>query len=170
MPLRRMTTTVAQETLPQLARLKATSGAGVTGQELLSTIGAYIPTEVTTAYVAAAGGIATLAPPLEGRIKFALAIAVALVSGFLTWVIGHRKAVAKAKESNVPLPSPVATLARGWYEIGAAVVAFFAWATAVSPSWYVWGNNVAYGPALLVFIVSVLIGGGATLLNRDVST
>ena len=53
----------------RVPRAGAHSGTGGPSAEtLLKTIGGYIPTEVTTGYVALAGGIATLpAPACPGR-------------------------------------------------------------------------------------------------------
>jgi len=145
--------------------------AGAAGQpsassDLVATIGAYIPTEVTTAYIAVAGGIATLDPPMAHSYRFWIGAGVALVAGFLTWVAAQKKAVAAATAAGAPLPRARATLRAGWFEVVAAVVACFAWVTAVSPSWFDWGRNVVYAPALMVFVVSSVIGGAAVLLHR----
>ena len=134
--------------------------------ELLATIGAYIPTEVTTAYIAAAGGIATLDPPMARSYRFWVACGVCVVAGFLTWAAAQKKAVAAAGAAGVPAPRAGATLRAGWFEIVAAIVACFAWVTAVPPSWFDWGRNVVYAPALMVFVVSSIIGGAAVLLHR----
>lgn len=93
---------------------------------------------------------------------------VALLAAFATWVVGHRKARDKAAQDGFPRPNAFATLKGGWYEIAAAAVAFFAWATAMPGSWAEWGRNIVWGPALTVFTVSLIIGGAATLLDRDV--
>jgi hypothetical protein len=134
--------------------------------ELLATIGTYIPTEVTTAYVGAAAGMATLDPPMTRPTRLSIAIAVALLSGFLTWVVAQRKANAAAAGTGAPPPTPGATLRAGWFEILAGIVACFAWTTAVTPSWVDWGRNVVYAPALMLFLVSSVIGGAAVLLKR----
>ncbi|HEX5723812.1 MAG TPA: hypothetical protein VFX98_00010 [Longimicrobiaceae bacterium] len=122
---------------------------------------------MTTAYVAAAGGIATIDGGLPRRTLLIIAVSVAVLSAFATWVIGHRKAREAAQAGGINPPSAFTTLQAGWFEIGAAAVAFFAWATAMPESWLSWGRNVVWGPALMVFALSVLIGGVATLLNRN---
>jgi hypothetical protein len=167
MSVARMSSTVARRALPRPAEKAAAAGSGPTAQQLLANIGAYIPTDVTTAYVAAAGGIATLEGGLTRRTLLIIAGVVAVLSAFATWVIGHRKARKAAKAQNIPQPGAFTSLRAGWYEIGAAAVAFFAWATAMPGSWLSWGRNVVWGPALMVFIVALVIGGIATLLNRD---
>lgn len=168
MPLTRMTDVVARQVLPgQVTRVPVSGTAGETTQQLLATIGAYIPTEVTTAYVAAAGGMAGVPDGLGRRTLLSVAIGVSLVSSFATWIIGHRKARAQATQRKVPLPTASQTLKSGWFEIIAAGIAFFAWASAMPDSWLPWGRNAVWAPALLVFIVSLAIGGFAILLNRD---
>ena len=142
----------------------ASEPAGSSG--LLATIGAYIPTEVTTAYVAAAAGMATLDPPMSHATRLGIAIGVAILSGFLTWVIAQRKAIATASAAGAPSPSAGATLRAGWFEVLAGTTACFAWTTAVTPSWIDWGRNAVYAPALMVFVVSSMIGGAAVLLKR----
>jgi len=143
-----------------------TAGPPAASSDLIATIGAYIPTEVTTAYVAAAGGIATLDPPMAHSHRLWIAAGVSLVAGFLTWVAAQNKAGAAATAAGKPPPSAGATLRGGWFEVVATVVACFAWVTAVSPSWFDWGRNVVYAPALMVFVVSSVIGGAAVLLRR----
>ena len=150
---------------------RASHRAGAAGQpaassDLVATIGAYIPTEVTTAYIAAAGGIATLDPPMAHSHRLWIAAGVSLAAGFLTWVAAQKKAAAAATAAGAPPPRAAATLRAGWFEVVAAVVACFAWVTAVSPSWLDWGRNVVYAPALMVFLVSSAIGGAAVLLHR----
>ena len=157
----------AHARMPSMVRRRAGAASEPAGSSgLLATIGAYIPTEVTTAYVAAAAGMATLDPPLSHATRLGIATGVALLSGFLTWVIAQRKAIAAAGAAGTPPPSPGATLRAGWFEVLAGIVACFAWTTAVTPSWVDWGRNVVYAPALMVFLVSSMIGGAAVLLKR----
>lgn len=166
MSIGQITDIVARQNLPRPAVTKKLSDTGANAQQLLTTIGAYIPTEVTTAYIAAAGGIATIPGGLGQRKLLLLACAVAALASFGTWVIGHRKVRAEAASRTVPAPNAFTTFATAWFEILTAGVAFFAWATAMPGSWFDWGVNVVWGPALLVFIVSIVVGGIATLLNR----
>ena len=120
----------------------------------------------TTAYIAAAGGIATLDPPMARSSRLWIACGVCVVAGFLTWVAAHKKALAAAGAAGEPPPRAGATFRAAWFEIVAAIVACFAWLTAVPPSWFDWGRNVVYAPALMVFVVSAIIGGTAVLLRR----
>lgn len=170
MSLVRLTRVVANHALSPDAATRdfERSAGGPNPQQLLDTIGAYIPTEVTTAYVAAAGGIATIPGGLRRRNLVLIAVGVALLSSFATWVIGHRKARAEAMKQKVPPPPALTTLRAGWFEIIMAGVAFFAWGTAMPGSWFSWGQNVIWAPGLLVFVMSLGVGGLATLLNRDV--
>ena len=87
---------------------------------------------------------------------------IALVAAFSTWVLGHKL----ARESD-PGADPIKTLKAGWFEIIAAPIAFFTWATAMPGSWYDYGANAIFVPALQVALVTLVIGGLATLLNRD---
>ena len=167
MSLVRLSGVVANRSLTAGPITRSRSAGGPNPQQLLDTIGAYIPTEITTAYVAAAGGIATIPGGFGRRRLLLIAVGVALLSSFATWVVGHRKARAQAPAQGMPPPSALQTLRAGWFEIVMAAVAFFAWATAMPGSWYAWGENVVWAPALLVFVVSLLVGGLATLLNRD---
>jgi hypothetical protein len=168
MSMARITDIVARRALPREVGAKPLAKGGTpTAQQLLTSIGAYIPTEVTTAYIAAAGGIATIPAGLGRRKLLLLACAVAVLSSFGTWVIGHRKARAEAVQRKIPLPTAFGTLKASWFETLTAALAFFAWATAMPGSWLKWGANVVWGPALLVFVVSIVVGGMATLLNRE---
>lgn len=166
MPIATLSRIVAKRSLPRPAVVKRTGASGPTAEQLLTTIGAYIPTEVTTAYVAVAGGMATIEAGVPVRTRLLIAIGVTVLASFAAWIIGHRQAVKKAAEDGVPVPSALHSLGAGWYEIAAAGIAFFAWAAAMPSSWVGWGANVVYAPALLVFATSLVIGGLAVLLNR----
>lgn len=155
---------IARRTVPSEMRI-ATTPEAPTARELLATIGRYIPTDVTTLYVAAAGGMATLSG-LTSDDKRNVAIVVAVLAAFAQWVIGHIEAQREAQKGGKPAPNPINTLLAGWYEILAAGVALFIWATAMPGSWWDWGNNVVWLPGLIVGIASIVIGGLATLLNR----
>jgi hypothetical protein len=146
-------------------RAKRAAGAIPSAEELLRTIGAYIPTEVTTAYVAVAGGMATL-KDLPSRTRLLVAVGVAILSVFVTWTLGHRAAGNKAVAEGKARRTALHTFREGWYEILAAGVAFFTWATAMPSSWVEWGANMVWAPALLVFAASVVIGGLGVLFNR----
>ena len=80
-------------------RRAGAAGPAPESSGLLATIGAYIPTEVTTAYIAAAGGIATLDPPMARSSRLWIACGVCVVAGFLTWVAAHKKALAAAADA-----------------------------------------------------------------------
>jgi len=167
MSLNAMAARAAAHAIPPRAQHRAgAAGQPASSSDLVATIGAYIPTEVTTAYIAAAGGIATLDPPMAHSHRLWIAAGVSLAAGFLTWVAAQRKAAAAATAAGAPPPRAAATLRAGRFEVVAAVVACFAWVTAVSPSWLDWGRNVVYAPALMVFLVSSVIGGAAVLLHR----
>lgn len=138
-----------------------------TGQALLDTIGMYIPTDVTAMYVPVAAGL--VAAEASGDTKKGVAVGVAVLAAFGTWVIAH-----KAARSNTPAgdpqPSALETLKQGWYEVLAAAVAFMIWAWAMPGSWHDFGKEQLWLPALVVGVASLVIGGGATLLNREPSS
>jgi hypothetical protein len=140
------------------------AGTRPTAQQLLTTIGAYIPTDVTTLWIAAAGGMATLTPQPPQQQKLFFIVVMALAAGFATWVIGHRALTSEYPSRTI---KPIESLRYGWYEIPAAGVGFFVWATAMPASWYEFGTNAIFVPGLWVGIATFLIGGLATLLNRD---
>lgn len=137
------------------------------GTELLETIGTYIPTEVTTLYIAAAGAIAGITPQPTDDFKKMVVIAFAVLSGFAMWVLIHREAQKKVTNPSDPRPKPADTLKGGWYEILAAPLAFAIWAAAMPDSWFDWGPLAVVGPAAVVGIATVVIGGIAVLLNRN---
>lgn len=132
-----------------------------TAQQLLETIGAYIPTDVTTAYVPIAAGMTAAEASKDTRLW--VAIVAALLAAFITWRITHRAAAEAATDAK---PGPLESLKLGWYEIPAAGIALFVWATAMPGSWVDWADSVLYLPALVVLVASAVIGGLAELLNR----
>jgi hypothetical protein len=138
------------------------SGVAPTAADLLGTIGKYIPTDVSALWIAVAGGIATVSPPVASTTKFNLAILVAVLAALATWALGHGKLHATHPDVNL-----IDSLLAGLYEILAAGVAFFIWATAMPGSWYDFGPNAAYMPLLLVGAATIVIGGVAVLLDRD---
>jgi hypothetical protein len=134
-----------------------------TPNELLRTIGAYIPTDVTSAYVPVAAGMTAAAASASTR--FWVAIGASVLAAFTTWVIGHRHAKTKTPVGQDP-PNWSQTLRAGWYEIPTAGIALFAWATAMPGGWHDWGKSVLYVPAAIVVVTSLVLGGVAALLNR----
>jgi hypothetical protein len=136
--------------------------AGSTPQDLLNTIGKYIPTDVTTAYVAVAGSMALVQPPVDGDLKRYVAIAVGALAAFAAWVI----AVNKARETS-PTINPFKVLFLAWFEVLAAPFAFLVWSAAFPESWFNWGSTFTFLPALVVTAVSIALGGFAVLLNRN---
>lgn len=136
-----------------------------TAKALLDTIGIYIPTDVTTMYIPVVAGM--VAAEESASTKRTVAIGVAILAAFVTWVLAHKTAVATAKTTHEKAPSFIHTLKRGWYEIAAAAIAFVVWALAMPGSWHDFGKSQWWLPALLVAGASILIGGIATLANRD---
>jgi hypothetical protein len=133
-----------------------------TASELLQTIGAYIPTDVTALYVPVAAGLTVAGKSDETKLW--VAIGVALLAAFATWVLAHQAATKLAGEGKKP--SPVKTLTAGWYEILVAGAAFFVWALAIPDSFVDWGTNAYWAPALIVAGASIIFGGVGVLLNR----
>jgi hypothetical protein len=136
--------------------------AGRTPRDLLNTIGKYIPTDVTTAYVAAAGAMALVQPPIADDFKRNVAILVAVIAAFAALIV----AVVTARETAPNIG--VGTVAMGaWFEILAAPVAFLIWSAAIPDSWYDWGVTDSFMPVLVVTLASIVVGGLAVLLNRN---
>ena len=162
MPLTSMVHVAARRATPD-----ATFGAGPTrptAQALLDTIGMYIPSDITAMYVPIAAGL--VAAESSGSTKRGVAIGVAILAAFATWVLAHRAAREAAKNASKPTPNALETLRAGWYEILAALVAFLIWAWAMPGSWKDFDKDQFWLPALVVGGASVLIGGVATLLDR----
>jgi hypothetical protein len=137
-----------------------------TSKELLETIGTYIPTDVSTLYIAVAGGMAALTPAVSTDLKLNVAWGFAALAGFAEWVLVHREAQKQAKDPAKP-PNALQTLRAGLYEIVAAPIALFVWATAMPASWFDWGAYSAIGPVAAVGIVTIVVGGLAVILNRN---
>lgn len=135
-----------------------------TGAELLKTIGAYIPTDVTALYVPIAAGM--VAAETSDKTKHIVAIGVAVLAAFTAWVLAHRAAVAAAAAAGKSPPNAGQTAKAGWFEILAAGVALYIWALAMPGSWVHFGKGELWLPALIVGAASAIIGGIATLLNR----
>ncbi len=123
----------------------------------------YIPTDVAILWSAVAGSIATLNPPMPGNTKLALVVGLSIMAAFLTWVGGHIK-----QRSNASQVSAWISFRAGYYEILAAGVAFFMWATAMPGAWFDFGPN-PWAPIVLVGTTTAVIGGLAVLLNREPS-
>lgn len=64
-------------------------------------------------------------------------------------------------------PNAFQSLWAGLYEIIAAPVALFIWATAMPDSWFDGGKYGHFGPTALVGVSTILIGGVAVVLNRN---
>lgn len=149
-----------------LGETRAKRAKPPTGKELLETIGTYIPTDISTLYIAVAGGLAAIEPAVAPDVKFRVAAGFTVLAAFAMWVLVHRAAQKEAKDPAAPL-SLLTTLWTGLYEILAAPVAMLAWAAAMPASWVDWGAYSAVGPIALVGIATVVIGGFAILLNRN---
>lgn len=149
---------VGGRTAAGAARLQA----GSAPQDLLNTIGKYIPSDVTTAYVAVVGSMALVEPPVAIGDKRLIAFGVAIVAAFATWVI----AIGKARETDENI-NPIKVLFGSWFEILAAPVAFIVWSAAFPNGWYDWGTTFDFLPALMVTGTSIVIGGLAVILNRN---
>ncbi len=131
-------------------------------QEYKEAFGRYIPAETSMIYIPLAGGLS--GGGASKSFLFWAAVIGGLLSCFSTWVVGHAQAV-KGTLKNVKPPNLFITLGRGWYEILMAGWAFFVWATAMPGSWYEWRYPVL--PGAVVAAASLLIAGGAVLLNRS---
>jgi hypothetical protein len=132
-----------------------------TGNELLKTIGAYVPTDVTAFYVPIAAGMVA-AEAADGT-KHAVGIGVAVLAMFATWVVAHRTAVAAATAAGKDKPTSGATLRAGGYEILVAGLAMYIWALAMPGSWVDFGKSELWAPAAIVGVASFIFGGIATL-------
>jgi hypothetical protein len=162
MALRAMATISARN----LGQAQVNRAKPPTGKELLETIGTYIPTDISTLYIAVAGGIAAIEPSVGDDVKRNVAGGFTVLAAFAMWVLVHRAAQKEAKDPAAP-PNLVQSLIAGLYEIIAAPIAMFAWAMAMPDSWVDWGVYSAVGPMALVGITTVVIGGLAVLLNRN---
>jgi hypothetical protein len=149
---------VAGRTAADAPRLQA----GSTAQDLLNTIGKYIPTDVTTAYVALAGSMALAATQPTADVKLKIAIVVAIAAAFAELVIATRTA-----RDLKPTIGLLAVVVGSWFELVAAPIAFLVWSAAMPSSWFDWGTMESYMPALVVTLTSMVIGGLAVLLKRS---
>lgn len=149
---------------PPAAALAPPSALTDKANSLLSSIGTYIPADVTALYIPVAAGLA--AGNTSSDTKLYVALGAAGLAAFAAWVAGHKRAAAKAAAAHSSPPKAWLTLKAGWYEIAAAGVGLFAWATAIPASWHHWSNSSAWAPALIVGLTALVIGGVAVLLNR----
>jgi hypothetical protein len=136
-----------------------------TAQTLLDTIGIYIPTDISTMYIPVAAGLA--AAETSNGARRNVAVLVALLAAFVTWVLAHRAAQKAARAAGQALPNANLTFWRGWYEIVMAGLAFFIWAWSMPGSWHNFGDNQWWLPGLVVGVATIVIGGFASLTNRD---
>jgi hypothetical protein len=155
---------VAKQAVPSAPGVMG--GDWPSGNQLLDTIGKYIPTDVTTAYIAAAAAMANVSGGVSSDVKKNVAIASAVLAAFAMWVIGYQSAKKKAEDNQQQVPSALDVLMSGWYEILVAGVALFTWATAMPDSWFDWGGNGIWLAPAVVAGASILFGGLAVLLNR----
>src|SRR5215207_6416745 len=113
MPLTSMARVAADRAVPRPRPRDAPKAP--TANELLKTIGVYIPTDVTALYVPIAAGM--VAAEAADNTKHGVAIGVAVLAAFTAWVVAHRAAVAAAKAAGTQVPSAGTTLKAGWFEI-----------------------------------------------------
>jgi hypothetical protein len=119
-------------------RVRATDGPP-SAQTLSATLARYIPSDVIAFYVPVAAGIATAAWTLDNR-RLA-AIGVAIIAAVYTWGAATWLARKAADDPDDPNHGKrlseiaIVALQKGWWYVLAAVIASFAWATAVPDSW-----------------------------------
>lgn len=140
-----------------------------TKSQLEKTLGyltAYIPTAVVTGFIPVwSAVVAQEVPTTPGEVgvpvafeaKLAVAIITALLGGGITWALGHAKARKKAENEKKPIPSPGATFHAGLFDISAATLAAFTWATVaprnwagIDQQWALLGIAVAVGGVLAI--------------------
>lgn len=139
----------------------------------LTTLIAYVPTSTIAVFLPAwsalllfeAGG-ATLGQPA----KLAIAFATGLVAGLAVWRGGYRRGRSDARRSGHPEArvSPQRVLRIGAWEVTAATLAAFAWATAAPSSWA--GFSSAIWPLATVTLTTIgiaLVAAFASPLEGD---
>src|SRR5215207_1433668 len=151
MPLTSMARVAADRAVPRPRPRDAPKAP--TANELLKTIGVYIPTDVTALYVPIAAGM--VAAEAADDTKHAVAIGVAVLASFMAWVVAHRTAVAAATAVEKPRPGAGTTLKAGWYEIVVAGAALYIWALSMPGSWVHFGKGELWLPALIVGVASL---------------
>lgn len=122
-------------------------------------VSAYVPTWVValflplwSALVAAEAGGAAFGQPF----KFAIAVATGLAAGLWVWSEGYRKAVAAQSPRKRRRIRRMDALRVGAWEVFAATVAAFAWATAAPSSWASFSS--AFWPLATVVAAAVVLG------------
>ena len=136
--------------------------SGSSAEDLLNTIGKYIPTDVTTAYVAFAGSMALAEVQPSAQFKLSVALAIAVVAAFAALII----AIKTARELKPDIG--VGEVAKeSWFELAAAPLAFLVWSAAMPSSWFDWGDVADFLPALVVTVTSLFFGGMAVILKRN---
>ena len=160
------------EGAPEAASAPAEALADGGIQKVLGYLTTYVPTAVVTVFVAlwsalvAAETPPTAATPgVEFPLPFKIAVAVATGLFGLLWVWGegHRSARKRAKLLNQAPPPAPSTFRKGWYEIIAAGLAAFVWATAVPSSWAGFSNPVF--PLAITLGASLLLQVGGMFFS-----
>ncbi len=120
---------------------------------------AYVPTWVVSlflplwgALIAAEAGGTVFGQPM----KLAIAVATGITAGLWVWGEGYRKALAGQSRRRRKRFRPIDALRVGAWEVFAATVAAFAWATAAPSSWASFSS--AFWPLATVIIATVVLG------------
>jgi hypothetical protein len=89
--------------------------------------------------------------------KFGIAIATGVTAGLWVWGEGYRKALAaQSRRRRRVRFRPIDALRVGAWEVFAATVAAFAWATAAPSSWASFSS--AFWPLATVILAAVVLG------------
>ena len=120
---------------------------------------AYVPTWVVSLFLPLWGAlIATEAggTAFGQPMKFAIAVATGITAGLWVWGAGYRKARAELSRRRRARFRPIDALRVGAWEVFAASVAAFAWATAAPSSWASFSS--AFWPLATVIAATVVLG------------
>jgi hypothetical protein len=140
-----------------------------TKSQLEKTLGyltAYIPTAVVTGFVPVWSAVVASELPaspdqagvaVSFQVKLAIAIITALLGGGITWALAQATARKLAKDANTTPPTAGTTFRSGLFDIGAATLAAFTWAT-VAPS-----NWAGIDQQFAILGIAVTVGGVLTI-------
>ncbi len=133
---------------------------------LLTTLIAYVPTTVLTLFLPVWSAVLLKESDggaLSQLVKLGVAIVIGVIAGASVWRLGYRLASQGANPRRPGAgPRPFHVLRVGGYEIAAASIAGFAWATAAPSSWAGFSNP--WWPLVTVAATTVVIAVIARLV------
>jgi hypothetical protein len=141
--------------------------------DALGPLTAFVPTSIVTAFVAFWAVVATQSTPPDASTKVAIAVTVSVLALLIVWGGAHqgvRNAFAKLGQ---PAPSFLSTALSGWYELVAALVATFVWASVVPESWLYgvsWIKDNPWAPTGFAIALGALLGALSGFVGKITTT